>query len=94
VAQARDEVARALATEPLAGQIRVYNALVARGAAGAGMAFFDEVVVPFVHHLIGLRQPAEAFRALERARQALRPEPGSQLAGECDALAGRIRAGR
>lgn len=94
VAQARDEVARARATEPLAGQIRVFNSVVDRRAPGAGMAFFDEVVVPFVVHLLDLRQSAEARRALERARQVLQPASGSQLAGECDALAARVRAAR
>jgi hypothetical protein len=94
VEQARDEVARAMANEPLAGQIRTYHAVVERRAAGGGMVFFDEVVVPFVRHLAELRQPAEAIRALERARQALRPEPGSQLAGEFETLAARVRGTR
>ncbi|MBL8765405.1 MAG: hypothetical protein JNM07_14190 [Phycisphaerae bacterium] len=61
---------------------------------GAGIGFFDEVVVGFVEHLLGLKQKAEARRALDRARIALKVEPGSQLAGEFERLAGAVQAAK
>jgi len=90
VQQARDIVRRAVEAQPLADQIRSYNGVVDSYGRGAGIRFFDEVVVGFVEHLVSLQQPAEAKRALERARQALKAEPKSQLADEIARLAKRL----
>jgi hypothetical protein len=92
VQQAREIVRRAVvAGQPLPEQIRTYNSVVDQYGRGAGIGFFDEVVTGFVLHLAEQRQPAEATRALERARSALRVEPNSQLAAEFDRLARAIK---
>lgn len=87
VQQARDSVRRAVATQPLQEQVRAYNSAVDNYGRGAGIGFFDEVVVGFVEHLLNLGQKAEARRAIERARSALKVEPGSQIATEFERLA-------
>ncbi len=92
--QARDSLRRALATEPLSGQVRVYQSALDTHGRGAGMAFFSEIVVPFAEHLVALDQRGEATRAVERARRTLRVEPGTQLALELEQLAQRVRPGR
>ncbi|MSU50837.1 MAG: hypothetical protein EXS37_17410 [Opitutus sp.] len=91
VQQARDSVGRAIATQPLAGQIRAYNSAVDTYGRGAGIGFFDQVVAPFVQHLVQLDQRAEAGRALERARHTLKIEPGSQLQTESEKLQQQLR---
>jgi hypothetical protein len=82
VQQGRDILLRSMATQPLPDQIRTYNSVVDSFGAGAGVAFFDQVVTVFVEHLLQLQQKSEATRALERARRALKFEPNSQMAGD------------
>jgi hypothetical protein len=94
VQQARDLVRRAIATQPLQEQVRAYNSAVDNYGRGAGIAFLDEVVAGFVEHLLGLNQKAEARRALDRARLALKPEPRSQLASEFDRLSATVQAAK
>ena len=94
VSQARDSVRRAIATQPLPEQVRAYNAAVDNYGHGAGIGFLDEVVAGFVEHLLDLNQKAEARRALDRARLALKPEPGSQLAGEFERLLRAVQAAK
>jgi hypothetical protein len=91
VQQARDSVHRAIATEPLAGQIRAYNAAVDLQGRGAGAGFFDEVVTGFVEHLVNLGQKAEALKAIERARRTLKVEPNTQLAADFERLTSRVK---
>ncbi len=94
VQQARDSVRRAIATQPLLEQIRAYNLAVDTFGRGAGIGFFDEVVTSFTEHLLQLNQKAEAGRAIERARQALKVEPNSQLAAEFERLAQAVKAAK
>jgi hypothetical protein len=91
VQQARDIVRRALGTQPLAEQLRAYNSVVDSYGKGAGIRFFDEVVAPFVSHLLQLHQPVEAGHALERARRTLKVEPRSQLESEFAEVAATIK---
>ena len=91
VQQARDRVRRAITTQPLAEQIRTYNTVVDTYGRGAGIGFFDEVVVGFTGHLVQLKQTAEAAKAVERARRALKVEPNSQLALEFERLASAVK---
>jgi hypothetical protein len=91
VQQARDIVRRAIATQPLPEQIRAYNSVVDLYGRGAGIGFFDEIVVGFAEHLLQLNQRAEAIKAVERARQALKIEPNSQLAIEIERLGKLVR---
>jgi hypothetical protein len=90
--QAREMVWRAVGSEPPAEQIRVFNRTLDTYGRGAGIGFFDEVVVPFCDHLVELKLPADAVRAAERARRVLKVEPGSQLDNESLALLRRLRA--
>jgi hypothetical protein len=91
VQQAREIVRRAVGTQPLTDQIRAYNSVVDTYGHGAGIGFFDEVVVGFTQHLMTLNQKAEALRAIDRARQALRVEPNSQLASEFEKLTRAVK---
>ena len=80
--------------EPLAKQIQAYNSVVDTYGRGAGVGFFDGIVVGFVEHLVQLNQRAEAQRAIERARHTLKAEANSQLAGEFDKLVKAVRAAK
>ena len=94
VQQARDIVRRAIATQPLAEQIRAYNMVVDTYGRAAGIGFFDEVVSGFAVHLIQQNQKAEAIKAVDRARRALNVEPNSQLAGEFEQLERALKAAK
>ena len=89
--QAREMVWRSVASQPPAEQVRVFNQTLDTYGRGAGIGFFDEVVVPFCDHLVELKLPADALRAAERARRVLKVEPGSQLDTESQALLKRLR---
>jgi len=78
--------------QPLAQQIQTYNTLVDTVGRGAGLAFFDQVVVPFVDHLMQRSQRAEAVKAVERARRTLKVEPNRQLEQEVDGLLRELKA--
>ncbi len=91
VQQAREKVTRATTTQPLAEQVRTYNSVVDTYGRGAGVAFFDEVVVPFAGHLLQLKQRAEAVKAVERARRTLKVEPNTQLEAEFTRLLTMVR---
>ena len=77
--QARDILLRSMASDPVPAQERTYQSLLASFGPGAGIGFFDHVVVTFVQHLIRLGNKPAAERALVRARQTLKFEPNSQL---------------
>ena len=94
VQQAREIVRRAIATQPLAEQIRAYNSVVDTYGHGAGTGFFDEIVSGFAVHLMQLNQKAEAIKAVERARRALNVEPNSQLAREFEQLERALKAAK
>jgi hypothetical protein len=91
IQQAREIVQRSIATQPLAGQIQSYNNVIDLYGRGAGIGFFDEVVVGFVTHLMNQNQKPEAAKAVERARQALKVESNSQLAREFERLAKAVK---
>jgi hypothetical protein len=91
VQQARDLVRRAVTTQPLQEQIRAYNSAVDTYGRGAGIGFFDEVVVGFAEHLVQLNHKAEALKAVERARQSLKVEPNTQLEAEFERLARNVK---
>jgi hypothetical protein len=91
--EARNIVMRSIATQIPAEQIRRYNAVVDSFGAGAGIGFFDQVVTPFVSHLLEAGLPADALRAVERARGSLKVEPRSQLDTELEQLRRRAADG-
>jgi hypothetical protein len=92
IQQARNLVQRAMQTQPLPEQVRVFNSTVDSFGRGAGIGFFDEVVTVFVEHLVRQQQVAEAARAVERARHTLKVEPNSQLEGELNGLAAFVKS--
>ncbi len=94
VAQAREILQRAIETQPLAKQISAYNSVVDTYGRGAGIVFFDGIVVSFVEHLVQVRQPTEAQRAIERARHSLNAGSNSQLAAEFDQLVKAVRVAK
>jgi len=91
IQQAREALIRVVTSQPVAEQIRVYNATVDSLGRDAGIAFFDQIVVGFVEHLLNLKQMQPARQAAERARAALKVERGSQLESEFAALLRKIK---
>lgn len=77
--QARETLMRAVATQTIPEQVKAYNSVLDLYGRGAGLAFFDGVVLGFLDHLMQQQQKAEAMHALDRARHTLKVEPGSQL---------------
>ena len=90
VMQAGSILARSLALDPVAQQIATYNAILAQFGHGAGTTFFDQIVLGFAEHLSGLHMKAQAREAVERAREVLEVQPGTQISGEFDKLLERL----
>jgi hypothetical protein len=90
--QARDQLLRSIATQSIERQMSAFEATLKRFGRGAGIAFYDQIVVGFVGHLLELGHTREAVRAASRARDVLKVEPGSQLDQEFSALLARLRA--
>ncbi len=79
VAESRDILLRSIATQSLEEQIRTFNRVLDSYGRSAGIQFFDQVVAVFALHLAQLGHPQDAIAALERARGAMKVQPGSQL---------------
>jgi hypothetical protein len=92
VQQARDIVLRSIASDSFDQQIRTYNAIVDSYGAGAGIAFFDQVVRLFVEHVWQLQHAPEAIRALDHAREVMHPPAQSQLETELNKLQETVTA--
>lgn len=91
--QAATVLQRSLKSDDLATQIKNFNRLVDTQGRGAGIDFFDTLVVPFVSHLAAEGQVPAALQAVDRVRRTLRVEPGSQLEGELTQMSTRLRTG-
>ncbi len=89
--QARDILVRSLNSDKLPAQLQVYHSLLDNFGRGAGIGFFDQVVVIFVQHLVQLGDKPGAERAVARARQTLRVESNSQLESEFARLLETVR---
>ena len=76
---------------PHVGGHEFVGRVVAVGSAVTRLSIGDRVVAPFVEHLLAQNLPQEARRALDRARGALRPEPGSMLDREFTTVAVTLR---
>jgi hypothetical protein len=92
VLQARENLLQVMATRPVAESIRAYNTIVDTLGRGAGIGFYDQIVVTFVRYLRQLDRPADAREALARARAILFVPVDSQLDGEFDKLFRELRA--
>jgi hypothetical protein len=93
IQQSAEMLQRSFNGEPVTGQIRTYNTVLDNFGREAGIDFFDKIVVVFAEHLLQVNEPAEAIKAVERARQILKVEPGKQLDQEFDALLARLARG-
>jgi len=91
IQQAAQILARSFASPSVPEQVKAYQTVMNSFGRGAGMAFFDKIVVVFSEHLMQLGQNTEAVRAVELARQSLKVEPGSQLDAELKGLAERVK---
>lgn len=90
IEQSATILARSFAQDEVPAQLRTYNMVLEQYGKGAGMAFFDGIVVVFVEHLVQIGQPAEAQKALTRARAVLKVEAGSQLDKEFERIQKRL----
>ena len=91
IQQAAQILARSFATQSVPEQVQAYQTVMNSYGRGAGMAFFDKIVVVFAEHLMQLGQNTEAVRAVAQARQTLKVEPDSQLDAELKRLAERVK---
>lgn len=91
VQQARETVLRSFAGQTLAQQVATFNTVLDTRGRGAGVGFFDGVVVVFAEHMVQLQQNAEAIRAVERARRTLKVESNSQLEQEITRLLEKLK---
>jgi hypothetical protein len=91
VKQAATILARSIASQPVSDQVATYNAILAQFGHGAGTLFFDEIVTAFAEHLALLKMKPQAREAVERAREALEVQPGTQFAMDVDKLLGRMQ---
>jgi len=79
IKEAAEVIQRSFLSQPVSGQVRTYNAALGSFGRGAGIEFYDKIVVVFAEHLLQLNEPVEALRAVERARLTLKVEPNKQL---------------
>jgi hypothetical protein len=89
--QAREILMRSMGSDRPAVQMQVYNSVLENYGRGAGIGFFDQVVVTFVQHLMRLGDRVSAQQAVLRARQTLKVEPKSQLEEEFLKLQAGVR---
>jgi hypothetical protein len=86
VTQAATILSRSIATQSIPDQIATYNAILAQFGHGAGTIFFDEIVTGFAEHLASVHMKGEARAAVDRAREVLEVQPGTQFASDVDKL--------
>jgi tetratricopeptide (TPR) repeat protein len=91
VQQARDMLVRSMANDDLNSCIRTYYSVLNSFGQSAGIDFYDQIVLPFVEHLLQNGRATEAAQAVIQARRTLRVEPNSQLEAELNALADRVQ---
>ncbi len=94
VGQAKSILQRSLDVETFEQQVHTYNSILDTFGPGAGMTFFDQVVVVFAEHLVQLQRKPDALRAIERAQRVLGVEAGSQLEAELGRLRRYVEAAK
>ncbi len=80
------QLTRAMASEPVEEQMRLYRSLMRQFGRGAGAAMWDEVARPFVGALATAGRWRDARAALALARETLGGGFGSQIDTEMRAL--------
>jgi hypothetical protein len=91
IMQAASILSRSIATQQVGDQIATYNAILSQFGHGAGTMFFDQIVVAFAEHLSQLHLKAQAREAVERAREALDVQPGTQISMDVEKLMGQLK---
>jgi len=91
IQQAAQILTRAFASQSINDQIGTYNAILVQFGRGEGTMFFNEIVVAFAEHLAQARMREQARAAVERAREVLEIQPGTQIAGDADKLMARLQ---
>ena len=91
IQQAAQILSRSISTQPISDQIATYNAILVQFGHGAGTTFFDEIVVAFAEHLALAHMSAQARDAVERAREVLDVQPGTQFALDVEKLMTRLQ---
>ena len=91
IQQAASILSRSIASQPIPDQIANYNAILAQFGHGAGTMFFDEIVVAFAEHLQQAHLYGQARDAVQRARDVLEVQPGTQFAADVDRLMGKLQ---
>ena len=92
VEQAAEMIARVIGKNtPILEQLHVYRQVLEQYGQGSGMAFYDQVVRPFVGELVRQGRSAEAKGAVMQARAVLKPEPDSQMDVEMKTLLKGLR---
>jgi hypothetical protein len=91
VAQAASILSRSISSQGIPDQIATYNAIIAQFGHGAGTTFFDQIVTAFAEHLALEHMKPEARDAVDRAREALEVQPGTQFSMDVDKLMQRLQ---
>jgi hypothetical protein len=91
ITQASAILSRSIASQSLPDQVATYNAILSQFGQGAGTMFFDQIVTAFAEHLAAANLKADARAAVERGREALDVQPGTQAAMEVDKLLAKLQ---
>jgi hypothetical protein len=86
IQQASSILSRSIASQAVPDQIATYNAILAQFGRGTGAIFFDEIVTAFAEHLGQVNMRPQARDAVERAREVLDVQPGTQISTDMDRL--------
>jgi hypothetical protein len=91
IQQAQDIMKRSLASDDLNNRIRTFYSVLNSFGRGAGIDFYDQIVFPFVEHLLQNDRATDALAVVGQARRTLRVEPNTQLEAELNALTARVQ---
>ncbi|MCX6938390.1 MAG: hypothetical protein NTU80_10940 [Verrucomicrobia bacterium] len=93
VQQVAEQMTRARTEQSIEQQIKLYGTLLRQFGRGSGTAMWDEVVRPFLNHLVNQGMLNEARLALRTAREQMAVSPDSQTWAEMATVEARMAAG-
>jgi hypothetical protein len=91
IPQAQEIMQRSMGSDSQEDRIRTYFKVLNTYGHGAGLAFFNQVVQPFVESLLKEDQPRIALQAIGQARRTLNVGPNTLLDTELSALTERAQ---
>jgi hypothetical protein len=91
VRKALEIMQRSMSNDSQEDRIRTYFSVLKTYGQGAGPAFFNQIVQPFVESLLNEGQPQFAEQAIGQARRTLNVAPNTLLDAQLNALAERAR---